>query len=183
VLALAAAMSLPQTVADGSPFPHRDLIVFLTFSVILVTLVIQGLTLPPLIRALGLAGSSGPKCEGREARRLVLEKTLKRLAEIRRNQPPNSTKLFDDLARQYRHRLASVSGDARDEDKVHAEHYLQYMDLSRELLAFERQAALGLRDEGRITDEILREMENELDLSETRLISATAYQTGQASAN
>ncbi len=55
VIALAAAMSLPQTLADGSPFPHRDLIVFLTFSVIVVTLVFQGLTLPPLIRILGLA--------------------------------------------------------------------------------------------------------------------------------
>lgn len=59
VLALAAAMSLPETIADGSPFPHRDLIIFLTFSVILVTLVVQGLTLPPLIRALGLAGTPG----------------------------------------------------------------------------------------------------------------------------
>ena len=55
VIALAAAMSLPKTLANGSPFPHRDLIVFLTFSVILVTLVFQGLTLPWVIRMLGLA--------------------------------------------------------------------------------------------------------------------------------
>ena len=72
VLALAAAMSLPQTIEDGSPFPHRDLIVFLTFCVILVTLVFQGLTLPVLIRMLGLAEPSGPKREEQEARRLVL---------------------------------------------------------------------------------------------------------------
>src|SRR5450631_1829404 len=55
VIALAAAISLPQTLADGSPFPHRDLILFLTFCVIFVTLVVQGLTLAPLVRALGLA--------------------------------------------------------------------------------------------------------------------------------
>lgn len=55
VIALASAMSLPKVLADGSFFPHRDLIVFLTFSVIVVTLVFQGLTLPPLIRILGLA--------------------------------------------------------------------------------------------------------------------------------
>jgi CPA1 family monovalent cation:H+ antiporter len=59
VVALAAAISLPEVLADGSPFPQRNLILFLTFSVILVTLVLQGLTLPPLIRALGLAGAVG----------------------------------------------------------------------------------------------------------------------------
>src|SRR5882724_7299604 len=57
VIALAAAISLPEALADGQPFPQRDMIIFLTFSVILVTLVLQGLTLPPLIRALGLAGA------------------------------------------------------------------------------------------------------------------------------
>ena len=55
VLALAAAISLPQTLDDGSPFPERNVIIFLTFCVILVTLVLQGLTLPMLIRKLGLA--------------------------------------------------------------------------------------------------------------------------------
>src|SRR5437879_12241629 len=59
VVALAAAISLPEKLADGSDFPHRNLIIFLTFSVILVTLVLQGLTLPPLIRLLGLAGLTG----------------------------------------------------------------------------------------------------------------------------
>ena len=65
VIALAAALSLPQQLADGRPFPQRNLIIFLTFSVILVTLVLQGLTLPTLIRALGLAGSAGPDHEKR----------------------------------------------------------------------------------------------------------------------
>ncbi len=67
VIALAAAMSLPQTVADGSPFPHRDLIVFLTFCVILVTLVFQGLTLPPLISNVGSRGDFGtPSAKSRK---------------------------------------------------------------------------------------------------------------------
>src|SRR6266699_988411 len=60
VISLAAAMGLPQTLADGSPFAQRNVIIFLAFSVILVTLVLQGLTLPPLIRALGLAGFPMP---------------------------------------------------------------------------------------------------------------------------
>ncbi len=73
VVALAAALALPVTLSDGSPFPQRNLIIFLTFSVILVTLVLQGLTLPPLIRKLGLAGQSMIAVEEHEARRIIVE--------------------------------------------------------------------------------------------------------------
>jgi monovalent cation/hydrogen antiporter len=76
VTALAAAISLPQGLADGSPFPHRNLTLFLTFNVILVTFVVEGLTLAPLIRALGLATTSGPDREEQEAHRMMLEATL-----------------------------------------------------------------------------------------------------------
>jgi monovalent cation/hydrogen antiporter len=69
VIALAAAIALPQTLADGSPFPQRDLIVFLAFSVILVTLVLQGLTLPWVVRILGVADTAGPNVEGSRAPR------------------------------------------------------------------------------------------------------------------
>jgi CPA1 family monovalent cation:H+ antiporter len=171
VIALAAAMSLPQTIADGSPFPHRDLIVFLTFSVILVTLVFQGLTLPPLIRILGLAEAPGPSCEEREARRLVLEAALARLEEVRQSDPSSSAEIYDDLAQHYKHRLADLGGAGAQQDQTHAGHYFQYVDLSRMLLDVERQAALRLRKERRITDEVLREIEHELDLSETRFVS------------
>ena len=81
---------------------------FLTFCVILVTLVFQGLTLPPLIRILGLAETSGPKCEELEARRLVLEAAQARLEEIRQSDPSGFADVYDDLAQHYKHRLASV---------------------------------------------------------------------------
>jgi CPA1 family monovalent cation:H+ antiporter len=164
-------MSLPKTVADGSPFPHRDLIVFLTFGVILVTLVFQGLTLPPLIRILRLA-ETGAKTEEQEARRLVLQAAQARLEDIRRSDPSRFTEVYDDLEQHYKHRLAGVSGLTQEENKVHAEHYFRYLDLSRTLLEVERHTALRLRDEGRITDEALRELEFEQDLNETRLIAA-----------
>lgn len=173
VIALAAAMSLPQTVADGSPFPHRDLIVFLTFCVILVTLVVQGLTLPPLIRLLGLSEASAHNCEEQEARRLVLQAAQERLEDLRRKDPSGFAEVYDDLEQHYKHRLASVSELNREQDKAHAEQYFKYLDLSRTLLDVERHAALRLRDEGRITDEALRELEYEQDLSETRLSAAT----------
>ena len=69
VIALAAAVSLPQSLLNGSPFSKRSLIIVLTFSVILVTLVLQGLTLPTVIRALGLGGAGDAERSTREARR------------------------------------------------------------------------------------------------------------------
>jgi CPA1 family monovalent cation:H+ antiporter len=173
VLALAAALSLPQTLANGNPFPHRDLIVFLTFCVILVTLVFQGLTLPWVIRLLGLAETSGPKCEEQEARRLVLQAAQARLEDMRRRDSSGFAEVYDDLELHYKQRLAGLTGLTQEENKSGAEQYFRYLDLSRTLLEVERHTALRLRDEGRITDETLRELEYEQDLTETRLIAST----------
>ena len=172
VIALAAAMSLPQTLANGSPFPHRDLIVFLTFSVILVTLVFQGLTLPWVIRVLGLAETSGPRFEGQEARRLVLEAAQAHLEDMAAADPSRFAELYDDLEQHYKQRLAGLSALSQEQNKASAERYFRYLDLSRTLLDVERHTALRLRDEGRISDEALRELEHEQDLTETRLIAA-----------
>jgi CPA1 family monovalent cation:H+ antiporter len=151
--------------------------VFLTFCVIVVTLVFQGLTLPPLIRKLGLVETAGPPCEEQEAHRLVLQAAQKRLDEIRQNDAAGPVDVYDHLAQQYEHRLASIGGRSKEEEISHAGHYLRYLDLSRTLLEVERQAALRLRDEGRITDETWRRMENEMDLSETRLTVAIDHRT------
>lgn len=172
VIALAAAMSLPRTLANGSPFPHRDLIVFLTFSVILVTLVCQGLTLPWMIRALGLAETSAPSVEEQEGRRLVLQAAQARLEDMRRHDPSRYAEVYDDLEQHYKHRLAGLSGLSQEQNTASAERYFRYLDLSRTLLEVERHTALRLRDEGRISDEALRELEHEQDLTETRLIAA-----------
>lgn len=83
------------------------------------------------------------------------------------------------MEQHYKHRLASVmanGGGHSEEDQLHAEHYSRYLDVSRTLLEVERHTALRLRDEGRITDEALREMENEMDLDETRVIAALEHQ-------
>src|SRR6202035_4091584 len=84
VIALAAAISLPEILANGTEFPERNLIVFLTFSVIFVTLVLQGLTLPPLIRMLGLEGGHANDAEEEEeARRIITSTALAHLEEAR----------------------------------------------------------------------------------------------------
>lgn len=171
VVSLAAALALPVVVADGSAFPQRNLIVFLTFCVILVTLVLQGLTLPPFIRALGLAGAAGPNCEELEARRIVLEVTISHLQDAREKDIASAAAVYEDLTGHYSERLASLqaregNNDARSDHERHAE-------ISLEALRVERETAIRLRDEGRINDEVLRRIEHELDLNESRIANDT----------
>jgi monovalent cation/hydrogen antiporter len=164
VIALAAALSLPEHLEDGSPFPQRNLIIFLTFSVILVTLVLQGLTLPALIRALGLAGVTGPNCEETEARRIMAEAALQELEKASNDVEADSAALYEDLKEHYRRRLSSLPQDDGTADGA----YEKFVTVSLELLRTERETAVKLRNNGRISDEVLRQLLQELDLSETR---------------
>ncbi len=166
VVSLAAALAVPVTLEDGTPFPQRNLIVFLTFYVIVVTLGIQGLTLPALIRALGLSGVSGPNCEEREARRIATEAALLHLEGAKGRDDDAFVELYEDLSSHYRQRLHSL--DAQEEERKALDH-ARYVELSLEAIRVERRTMIGLRDEGRINDEVLRRLERELDLSETRL--------------
>ena len=166
VVSLAAAIALPAALIDGSPFPHRGLIVFLTFCVILVTLVLQGLTLPPLIRSLGLAGEAGPNCEELDARRIVISAALTHLEEAKQRDDSQSIALYEDLAQHYRHRLASLAQNTNDEESLLHDRFLA---LSLEGIRVERETAIRLRNEARINDTVLRRIERELDLSESRL--------------
>ena len=118
VVALAAAIALPVTLADGSEFPQRNLIVFLTFSVIFVTLVLQGLTLPPLIRALGLTGAPGNKNEEEDARRIITSVALAHLEEIRGKDEPGFEAVYDDVAHHYSQRLAILNQDGAGGDAM-----------------------------------------------------------------
>jgi Na+/H+ antiporter len=175
VIALAAAISLPETLANGQPFGARNLIVFLTFSVILVTLVLQGLTLPPLIRALGLSSASGMDAEECSARRVMLEEALDYLDEGRVVDGDSFAHVYDDLSHRYRHRLAAV-GVIRDVDEH--DHspatYQRLREIAQGAVQAERRAMIRLRDEGRISDDALRTMERELDLQESRYDSEQA---------
>ena len=170
VVALAAALALPEYLADGQPFPQRNLIVFLTFSVILVTLVLQGLTLPPLIRALGLGGSgSDLREEEDEARRFITSTALTYLEGLRGNDGAEFAAVYDDLSHRYARRLAALGKETGDHDELSGKELGRYRELLGEMLRLERKTAVALRNEGRINDEVLRKLEHELDLSETRL--------------
>lgn len=170
VVALAAALALPEMLANGQPFPQRNLIVFLTFSVILVTLVLQGLTLPPLIRALGLCGAgAGMKDEEDEARRLITSSALAYLEGLRGDDAPEFAAVYDDISHRYARRLAALGKESGDTDALSGKELVRYRELLGEMLRLERKTAVQLRNEGRINDEVLRKLEHEIDLSETRL--------------
>jgi CPA1 family monovalent cation:H+ antiporter len=171
VLALAAAISVPATLASGTPFASRNLIVFLAFCVILVTLVVQGLTLPSLIRILGLAGATGMSVEEKEARRIALEEAISYLEEGRKQRGDGFFHAFDDLLDRYQHRLALVkTGHDEEDEKNGAGTYRQVIEVAEGAVRAEPRAIIRLRDEGRISDDVLRTMERELDLEESRYL-------------
>jgi monovalent cation/hydrogen antiporter len=173
VIALAAALALPEVLADGSPFPQRNLLIFLTFCVILVTLVFQGLTLPPLIRGLGLADVAGIGLEEKEARRAMVVAALEHIKSQRADgDTHHATAAYQDAVTRYKRRLAAITGEDYAGHGIEAEDYARIVELSRELLHIERDTVVRLRNEGRINDAVLRQLEREIDLSETRLDSA-----------
>jgi monovalent cation/hydrogen antiporter len=175
VVSLAAAIALPLTLADGASFTQRNVIIFLAFSVILVTLVLQGLTLPLLIRALGVAGASGVHEEERQARRAILEAPLSYLQKSKSESDSEGAEIYADLEQHYRRRLATLA-EAGDNSKesIDPTFYQRFNNLSRELLRVERQTAVRLWNEGRISDELLRKIEHEIDLGEARLIARSS---------
>jgi monovalent cation/hydrogen antiporter len=168
VVALAAAISLPEMLDSGAPFPGRDMMIFLTFCVIFVTLVLQGLTLPPLIRRLGLANLPGQHVEEQKARRAMVEAALTYLQNCREDCQLEYEPLYDELIRTFRRRLNALEGNTDAEAGFRPEDYERWRDISRHLGAIERATILHMRNENEINDEITRKLERELDLSEAR---------------
>ena len=168
VIALAAAIALPRVLGDGQPFAQRNLIIFLAFSVIFVTLVLQGLTLPALVRALGLTVAPEPNDEQESARREMLTAALAYLQKSRKTDESEFGVLYEDLSGHYQQRLSALSGEGDKETAALSKHRRRHNRLMRELLRVERQTAVRLRNEGRINDETLRELEHELDLREVQ---------------
>jgi CPA1 family monovalent cation:H+ antiporter len=162
-VSLAAALALPLV----PPFPERDLIVFLTFTTILATLVGQGLTLPFLIRRLGVGDDGSARRDELRARQAATDAAMRRLDELV-TEVPGHVPLIEQLREQYRHRADhygradTTAGGAVDHEQRDHER------IRREVVRAERLAVIELRERGEISNASLRRLERDLDLDELR---------------
>ena len=171
VISLAAAISVPTLILNGTPFPQRNVIIFLTFCVIFVTLVLQGLTLPSLIRRLGLSGRRETNTEEQRARRKMIGAGLEALGRMRSQDRPEFDAIYDDLAQHYQRRLRALEDTNNSDnaaDEISPAQEQRYGEITQKLREAERAAALKLRDENEISDAVLRRLEGELDLLDMR---------------
>ncbi len=171
VVSMAAALALPLTLADGSAFPQRNLIIYLTFCVILSTLVLLGLTLPWIIKRMKLEPYS-IYAEEYEVRNMVVSQTIAHIEE-------NLALLQDDLLRNIKskyevkfNRLQKTELPANFFGKgepLAGSVFNEFTQLQIDLINVERQRVEELHRKGGTNEEILRKIERELDLEETRL--------------
>jgi CPA1 family monovalent cation:H+ antiporter len=171
VVSLAAALAIPLSLANGQPFPYRDLILFITFGIIVITLVGLGLLLPTVMRALGLAnGAEDERTRQAQAEHIARQDALARARE-RLEELAAQCNLSDDvlqpLRTRYERRLEQLP-TAQDTEAAKEE-----VDLRLELIATERELLHQLLRDGRLTDESRRRLERELDLEEAYLSMRT----------
>ena len=166
---LAAALALPLTTSSGAPFPERDLLIYLAFCVILATLVLQGLSLPLVIRLLNLEDDGTAAKEETKARVYAADAALARLDEL-----AGESWVRDDTAERmrglyrFRQNRFSARFDAEDDGAIE-QRSQDYQRLRRELLDAERQAVVELRRQGSINDDIMNLVQRDLDLEDARL--------------
>jgi monovalent cation/hydrogen antiporter len=166
IVSLAAALTL-----QGYPnFPRPHLVQFIAFSVILTTLVFQGLTLPPLIRFLGVGDDGIPAREESDARQLISQAAFEKINELRgENKFPASA--LDAIENFYREQALVLQDELAEQlgwsDQRH--HALSVRRLNRLMIAAQRRALVAMHRGGRIGDDVLHKIEHELDLEETRL--------------
>ena len=171
-VSLAAALAVPLTTDAGDAFPDRNLILFLTFSAVLGTLVLQGLTLEPLIKSLRLKGDEEEDTLTElNARLEATYAALQRLDQLRdgegapsSDQEERMRKYYEDRIRRYEAGLQA--GGTTDE---YAQSSAAWRNWRSELLAAEREAIVSLRDRGEISPEIMRRIQRDLDLEESRI--------------
>lgn len=168
-VSLAAAMALPLTVGTGSPFPERDLILFLTFAVIFSTLVVQGLSLPAVIRFLRIAEDGA---EAKEELRARLEATRAALAQIEVLAELEWTRedSVDRMRRAYEYRKRRLAAQAgKDDGEDYEDRSLHYQQMVQAVLAEQRSVVVRMRNRGEISSEVMIRVIRDFDLEESRL--------------
>ncbi len=161
-VSLAAALALPLW------FPERSLLIFLTFCVIIVTLVGQGLPLPWMLRRMGVSSTGGDAGEEAVARRATVDAALEEIDRLRERWPEHLP-LLDRLQANFEHRAEHLAPET--EDGTVDQERMEHQAILASINAVEREAVIELRDRGVIEDGVLRRIERELDLEALRLSS------------
>jgi CPA1 family monovalent cation:H+ antiporter len=167
IVTLAAALALPLTTATGVPFPFRAEIIVISFVVILATLVVQGLTLPPLIRFLRVEAGRGLEDEERLAREHAATAALTRLDQLV-GEDWLRVEHVERLRVQYGRQVERFAGSAVVNGDASRESTEAFQRLRHETLTAERMALIGLRNDGTISDDVLHHLEHELDVEALR---------------
>ncbi len=163
-VSLAAALAIPLTLPSGTPFPDRDLIIFVTFSVILVTLVGGGLTLPSVVRRLGVEGGTEERDELRHALLRSAEAALDRIRELQAE-----GRIDADHARVLRKRFEHTRElELAGEDPEAVDHAARHREAEREVIEAQRNAVIELRERGEIDNVVLRRVQAQLDLAASK---------------
>ncbi|MDA0163657.1 Na+/H+ antiporter [Solirubrobacter ginsenosidimutans] len=164
------AVSLAVALALPLDFEQRDLLIFLTFAVIFVTLVLQGLTLAPLIRWLGVIDDGTQESHEELKARLVATKAaLARIEELKAEEWTRDDTL-DRMQAQYEYRKRRLAARAgKIEDDGYEDRSFSYQTVLREVLEAQRVEVVRLRNQGTISNEVMHRIERELDLEDQRL--------------
>jgi len=164
---LVIALALPLTTARGAPFPSRDLIIFVTFGVIFVTLVLQGFSLSPLVRHLGIEGDAAEAREERLARVAMADAALEALRRIAREERV-PRKVVAALGYEYEARRRAAERIHRPEQGS-ASSAAVYRSLRRRLQNAERSELLQLAEQGKIGGDVMRHVQRQQDLRDLLL--------------
>jgi monovalent cation/hydrogen antiporter len=168
-VSLAVALALPFTTDAGGGFPKRDLIVFLTFSVIFFTLVVQGLSLPALIRRLGVSDGGADADEETRARLVATKAAIAQINVLAgekwtRDETVERMRAFYEYRKR---RFAARIG--KIEDDGYEDRSLAYQQMLQLVLGAQREALLRMRSDGKLSNEAMNRILRELDLEESRL--------------
>jgi Na+/H+ antiporter len=166
VVSLAAALAIPLTTEIGTPFPYRNLILLVTFGVIVVTLVGQGLLLPSVVRWLGLASQAADEHEREHKAEFAARSESLKVAQSRLEQLTADRRISSEVLAILRARHDYRAVWLPDPTSNERDAALAAADLRSELIAVEREYVYRLLQNGQITDEARRRIERELDLEE-----------------
>jgi Na+/H+ antiporter len=168
-VSLAVALALPFTTDAGGGFPERDLIIFLTFAVIFFTLVVQGLSLPALIRRLGVSDGGADADEEVRARLVATKAAIEQIDALAGEEwtRDETVERMRALYEYRKRRFAARAG--KIEDEGYEDRSLAYQQMVQLVLGAQREALLRMRSDGKLSNEVMNRILRELDLEESRL--------------